>query len=191
MQYWGDGKANRLTGMDNVHGSHGAAGVVEYPLLIGVDVAADGHVGLELVDDVLDHGLGVAGVGVDGGLGDGIELGEVEDVELVDVLVEDVEDGSQDGEEDGEPLEEGGETAAAALVAASTGGGLLRRGRGFGCHCDVWRYKGKEERAGGEREKGRKRGIEPTNCIGNSKARVVARLAHHFPFTVALAQSGR
>lgn len=155
--------------MDDVYGFYGVVGVVEYLLFIGVDVVVDGYVGFEFVDDVFDYGFGVVGVGVDGGFGDGIELGEVEDVEFVDVLVEDVEDGSEDGEEDGELFEEGGEIVVVVFVVVSIGGGFFGWGRGFWCYCDVWRYKGKEERDGGEREKGRKRGIEFINCIGNLK----------------------
>jgi len=50
-------------GMDNVHGTHGAAGVVEHPLvLVSVEAYVGGWVcGREVCDDVVDHAGWVVG----------------------------------------------------------------------------------------------------------------------------------
>lgn len=75
-------------GVDDVHGAHGAAGVVEDPFFVGVYVMG---VGLgEVRGDVVDYGAGVVAVGGDGGLGEGVERGGVEDVEFLEVAFEHV-----------------------------------------------------------------------------------------------------
>lgn len=69
------------TGVDDVHGPHGTAGVVEDPLLIEVDVVLGTRQLAELVDDVLDNGPSVVSVGSDAALRQVVEVRWLEDVE--------------------------------------------------------------------------------------------------------------
>lgn len=117
----------RLTGVDESHGAHGTAGIVEDPLLVGDGVGVDvGAVGaLELRDDELDDALGVVAVGGDGALRQLVQLLGVEDVEALEVLVEDVVDGhehAQDGAQEHEPAAQ-----AVARPFGRHGSGRLRR----------------------------------------------------------------
>ena len=50
-------------GMDDIHGTHGAAGIVEHPLvLVSVETYVGGRVrGREVCDDVVDHARWVVG----------------------------------------------------------------------------------------------------------------------------------
>lgn len=65
----GRGEGEGLTGVDDVHGAHGAAGVVEDPLLVQVDMVGEGRVAVQLGDDVGRDAAGVVAVGGDGALG--------------------------------------------------------------------------------------------------------------------------
>lgn len=69
------------TGVDDVHGPHGTAGVVEDPLLIEVDVVLGTRQLAELVDDVLHNGPSVVSVGSDAALRQVVEVRWLEDVE--------------------------------------------------------------------------------------------------------------
>lgn len=97
------------TSVDNVHGTHCATGIVKHPLLMDIDVAR--QLLAQLVDNVLDNSLRVVAVRGDAALRQVLEMVEVEDVELIEVLLGDVEDGGEQGREHGEDAEEGGHSA--------------------------------------------------------------------------------
>ena len=75
------------TGMDDVHGTHGTASVVEHPFLgVGVESDDAGGVGFgEVGDDVVDHVIGVIGrwCGGDRFLGEFVEVFGGEDIPSV------------------------------------------------------------------------------------------------------------
>ena len=72
------------TGMDDVHGTHGTASVVEHPFLgVGVESDDTGGVGFgEVGDDVVDHVIGVIGCwcGGDRFLGEFVKVFRSEDI---------------------------------------------------------------------------------------------------------------
>lgn len=92
--------------MDDVHGPHCAAGVVEDPLLIQVDMVGEGGLAVQLADDVGDDAAGVVAVGGDGALGEVVQVVRVEDVEGLEALLEQVDDGAQQADEGREEEEE-------------------------------------------------------------------------------------
>lgn len=110
-------------GVDDVHAPHGAAGVVEEPLLIVVDVALGAHLRAELVDDELDDGSGVVAVSCEGPQLKIVQLVRLEDVEGLDPLLEEIPHGGEDSDENGNELE----------PAAKAGRGRVRS------HCVGWR----------------------------------------------------
>ena len=73
-----------LTGVNHVHGTHGATGVVENPLLLEVHVGL-GWRGLQVGDDVGDDSAGVVAMLRDGAFGKVVQLGRLEDVEALEV----------------------------------------------------------------------------------------------------------
>lgn len=115
--------------MDNVHGAHGTASVVKHPLLIGVDMRRSLLV--ELGNDVLHHGPGVAAVLSQRALRQVVQVLQIKDVELVEVLLQHVENRRQ---ESGQEAEDAQEPADAGL--------RLRLGHG--------EYKGENESTGRE-----------------------------------------
>ena len=77
--------------VNQVHGAHRAACVIEHPFLVEVHV-----VGVrfgEVRDDVVDHGASVVAVSGDCGLRERVKLGWVEYVEFLEVAFEHVHDG--------------------------------------------------------------------------------------------------
>ena len=118
------------TGVDHVHGAHGAAGVVEYPLLLGAQVVGADFL-LQLGDDEVDDGAGVLAVGGDGALRHIVQVLWVEDVELFQTRIEESVDGGEQGQENGEVAE--GLQGEAATAAAGAGGP-----GGFGRHLGNW-----------------------------------------------------
>src|SRR3569833_1056945 len=103
----GRGRRRRLrTGVDDVHSTHGAAGIVEEPLLIEVDVTRRARLAIELVNDVAYHGPGVVAVSRAPPLGQVVVLSRLEDADVFLVFLEDVdlraEGGHDDGEDSGE-----------------------------------------------------------------------------------------
>lgn len=92
-------------GVDDVHGAHGAAGVVKHPLLIEVNVALCADLRAELVDDVLDHRSRVVPVRCYRPLRKVVQLSRLEDVERLEPLLENVPRGRQDSEQNGKELE--------------------------------------------------------------------------------------
>lgn len=114
--------------MDHVHGAHGAAGVVEYPLLLGAQVFG-ANLLLQLGDDEVDNGASVLAVGTDGALRQIMQVLWVKDVELLKARIEVSVDGGEQGQENGE-VAEGLEGEAAAAAAGAGAGGL----GGFGRH---------------------------------------------------------
>jgi len=69
--------------MDHIHGPHGAAGIVENPLLLEVHVRLRGR-RLQARDDVCDDGAGVVAMLGDGGFGKVVQLRWFEDVEALE-----------------------------------------------------------------------------------------------------------
>lgn len=118
------------TGVNHVHGTHGAAGVVEYPLLLGAQVVGADLL-LQLGDNEVDDGAGVLAVGADGALGHIVQVLWVEDVELLKARIEVSVDGGEQGQENGE-IAEGLEGEAAAAAAGAGAGGFGGFGRHFG-----------------------------------------------------------
>src|SRR3569833_118051 len=99
----GRGRRRRLrTGVDDVHSTHGAAGIVEEPLLIEVDVTRRARLAIELVNDVAYHGPGVVAVSRDPPLGQVVELSRLEDAEVIQVLLDDEDQSAERGHDDGE-----------------------------------------------------------------------------------------
>jgi hypothetical protein len=85
-----------LTGMDHIHGPHGAAGIVENPLLLEVHVRLRGR-RLQAGDDVRDDGAGVVAMLGDGGFGEVVQLGRLEDVEALEARFQEDVDAVQQG----------------------------------------------------------------------------------------------
>lgn len=75
------------TGMNHVHGAHGAAGVVEYPLFLGAQVVGADLL-LQLGDNEVDDGASILAVGADGALRHIVQVLRVEDVELLKARIE-------------------------------------------------------------------------------------------------------
>lgn len=100
--------------MDNVHGAHGATGVVEDPFLVVVDEVLGRDLGSELVHNVRDNGACVVVVRFDGALRHVLKVAELEDVELFEVLLEHVGDRIEDANEDRKQLEPADDATAAA-----------------------------------------------------------------------------
>lgn len=109
--------------MDDVHGTHSTAGIVEDPFLVQVQVGSSDLL-LELGDDVVDNGASVLAVGLNGALREIVQMLMVEDVELVQARVEEAVGGGEDREEEGEDAESAdGEAAAAGRLLASIASG--------------------------------------------------------------------
>lgn len=95
--------------MDEIHAAHGAAGIVEHPLVrvimsVGVDVV---RVSLgKLPDDVIDDGAGVVAMSLDAAQGEVVQLVRLEYVEALEVLLQEIEEGREDAEEDGDDGQE-------------------------------------------------------------------------------------
>lgn len=73
----------RLTGVDNVHGTHGATSVVEDPFLVEVHVGL-GRGGLQVGHDVGDDGASVVAMLSDCALCEVVQLCGLEDVEALE-----------------------------------------------------------------------------------------------------------
>ena len=94
----------RLTGVNNVHSTHGTTSVVEYPLLLKVQVLSLKLL-IQLVDDVLDNGARVVSMRRDGALRNIVQMGRVKDVERLEMLIEVVEERGESGKEYSEDCE--------------------------------------------------------------------------------------
>lgn len=81
-------EGKELTSMNNVHGAHGSAGIVEDVFFFEIEMGLDAVDGGELGDDARDYGLGVVAMFIDGVEGDLVELGWIEDVEAFEVCFE-------------------------------------------------------------------------------------------------------
>lgn len=108
-------------GVDNVHAAHGAAGVVEHPVLVEVQVGRR-HLALELLDDVGHDGAGVGAVRRDGPAGHLVQVLHVEDEEALEVLLDVVDARGEHGGEEGQDAEQGGHPALSATAAAASVG---------------------------------------------------------------------
>lgn len=76
-----------LTGMNDVHGTHGATGIIENPLLLEVHVGL-GRGGLKVRHDIGDNGAGVVAMLGDSTLRESVQLSRVENVEALEVGLE-------------------------------------------------------------------------------------------------------
>lgn len=92
--------------MDDIHGPHGAAGVVEHPLLVQVDMAGRARLAVQLVHDILDDGSRVVAVRRDAALGEIVQVVRVEDVKGLEMPLEEVEDGAEHADEEREQCED-------------------------------------------------------------------------------------
>jgi hypothetical protein len=81
----------KLTGVDDVHGAHGAAGVVEDPVFLDIDVRRRALA--QLGDNILDDAARVVAVLGDAALGQVVQVIRVKDVEALSVLLDEVHDG--------------------------------------------------------------------------------------------------
>ena len=119
-------RVKKRTGMNDIHGTHRTASIVENPLLLLVHVLA-GNLLVQLSDDVVDNAARVVAMGSNGALREIMQMILVENVELIETSVEIGVKGREKGQEDGDEAEAAhGETAAGLF--ASRG---LRTG-GFG-----------------------------------------------------------
>lgn len=75
-------------GMQDIHGSHGPAGIVKHPVLLQVDISR--HLLVELVHNVLDDAPRVVAMLGDAPLRKVVQVVRIEDVEPLQVLVEHV-----------------------------------------------------------------------------------------------------
>lgn len=117
--------------MDDVHGPHGAAGIVKHPLLLEVDVLR--VLLLQLADDKVDHALRVLAVGRHAALRQLVQLAVVEYVEALEVALREGHERREHRQRDGDDLHPG-----AAARGARGGGGGLGLGLGFVAHfCGV------------------------------------------------------
>ena len=73
----------RLTGVNDIHGTHGATGVVENPFLVEVHVGFGGG-GLQVGDDIGDDGASVVAMLCDCALREVVQLCGLEDVETLE-----------------------------------------------------------------------------------------------------------
>lgn len=120
------------TGVDHVHGAHGAAGVVEYPLLLGAQVLGADCL-LQFGNNEVDDGTGVLAVGADSALRHIVQVLRVEEVESFKARIEVSVDGGEQGQENGQVAE--GLQGEATTAAAGAGAGGLG---GFGRHLGDW-----------------------------------------------------
>lgn len=87
--------------MDDIHGSHCTASIVEDPFLVQVDVPA-GQLLAQFGDDKVDDGTSVVAVSPNGTNTQVMEIFRVEDVEPLQMGIEVVEECGQAGQHDGQ-----------------------------------------------------------------------------------------
>lgn len=80
-------RKKKLTGMDNVHGTHSTTGVVENPFFFLVHELARNLL-VQLGDDVVDNRASVISVSCNGTLREIVQLTGFENVELLKTCVE-------------------------------------------------------------------------------------------------------
>jgi hypothetical protein len=115
--------------MDNVHGTHGTAGVVEDPLLIQVDVV--GVQLRQLAGDLVHNLTRVVPVLLETAQDKIVQVVGLQEVEGLEVLLQDVEDRGQEAEEDGAPGQQTRRTARHHGCGDNNNGLWDRRGKGI------------------------------------------------------------
>lgn len=120
--------------VDDVHAAHCTTGVVKHPLgfdaeVVLVDVRRRLGIRLEIVENIVKDGGGIAGVLCDSGGSDLVDLVVIKDVE---VRTNRVESGNQSAKAD----QKGREQNPAALRARRSAVGALTRARSVGRHVD-------------------------------------------------------
>jgi len=109
---------NKLTGMNDVHGTHSTTSIVENPFLVLVQVVT-GNLLVQLGDNEVDHRTGVVAMSLNSALGEIVQVFGIEDVELLKTSIEVAVQCSEDGHEDREETEFAhGEAAATAGILA-------------------------------------------------------------------------
>jgi hypothetical protein len=142
--------------VDNVHGAHGAAGVVEHPLLVKVEVVRADLL-LQFAHDVADHGTRVVSMRRNCALRQVVQMGRLEDVEPVEVLVEVVEERRERSEQQRKDGQRG------SAAATAFGGRLLGGGHWRG-DCSV-RHEAQQDCFRAESERKRKREVCRDCCL--------------------------
>lgn len=104
--------------MDDIHATHCSTGVVEYPLLVQVNIASR-QLLAQLGRDVADHALRVIAVCGNCTLREIMQLSWLEDVEIL-VVVLNIPDGV---DEDCQDQEDGGKDRCAGAAAGLCGSG--------------------------------------------------------------------
>lgn len=92
--------------MDDVHATHGTAGIVKNPFLLNADVLGRLGAGAQLVDNVAYNGARVVAVLGDGLGGQLVQVLVVKDVEGFEALLGKVNERRDDGQEDSHEAEE-------------------------------------------------------------------------------------
>lgn len=136
----------RRTSMDNIHCPHRTTGVVKHPFLLGVQVRV-GDLLAQLGDNEVHHRAGVIAMSSNGALRQIVQVGGIEDVELLQPRVEVAVETGKKGQEghgeasaahDDEVFQKGkqltGKTGAAKkrMGGGEGGEGVEKRRRGEG-----------------------------------------------------------
>lgn len=130
--------------MNDIHRAHGAASVVEHPLLLRAQILL-AHLVLQLSDDKVDNGARILAMSLDRTLRQIMQVLRIKDVELVEARVEEAVQGREQRQEDGEQTQIPERKAAAAAAR----GGLFVGG-GFGWHREGPDAKERERRVESE-----------------------------------------
>lgn len=130
-----------LTGVNDVHRAHGAASIVEHPLLLRAQILLTNLL-LQLSDNKVDNGAGILAMSLDSTLRQIMQMLGVKNIELVEARVKEAVQGGEQRQENREQTQVSQREAA----AAAAGGGLFVGG-GFGRHREGRDAKGR----GGER----------------------------------------
>lgn len=120
-----------LTGVNDVHRAHGAASIVENPLLLSAQILLANLV-LQLSDDEVNNGARILAMSLDSTLRQIMQVLGIENVELVEARVEEAVQGREQGQENREEAQ----VLEREAATAAAGGGVFV-GRRFGRHRDV------------------------------------------------------
>jgi hypothetical protein len=91
--------------MDDIHGAHSTAGVIEHPFLLEIDEVFHSWALSQLVDNVLNDRPGVVTVGSNTALGEIVEMVRLKDVERLESLLREVNQWGQDANDNSKELE--------------------------------------------------------------------------------------
>jgi hypothetical protein len=91
--------------MDDIHGAHSTAGVIEHPFLLEIDEVLHSRALSQLVDNVLNDRPGVVTMGSNTALREIVEMVRLKDVERLESLLREVHQGGQDANDNSKELE--------------------------------------------------------------------------------------